>query len=153
MKLISSLSGLAVAALLAGSPAHAQAPAAPTWMIPELLAAAKAEGQLTVYSSTNEQEGFPLWKLFEEATGVKVNYVRAADAALMGKIALEARSSLTCGERGKPPRVTSWGRGKHEYDRQDPGHPEFPVRPRGGGVRRHQLLHDHELEEANRRVP
>ena len=79
-----------VLALTAGA-ARAQAPAHP-WLMPDILAAAKAEGQLTVYSSTNEQEGLPLWKIFEDATGIKINYVRAADAALMGKIALEARS-------------------------------------------------------------
>ena len=72
---------------------RAQAPATPSWMVPELLAAAKAEGQITVYSSTNEQEGLPLWKIFEEATGIKVNYQRAADAQLMGRIAIEARTN------------------------------------------------------------
>ena len=66
--------------------------ATPSWVIPELLPAAKAEGQLTVYSSTNEQEGLPLWKLFEDATGIKVNYVRGAEAPLLAKIALEART-------------------------------------------------------------
>ena len=81
---------LAVVALTSGG-ARAQAPARP-WMTREILDAAKAEGQVTVYSSTNEQEGLPLWKIFEDATGIKINYVRAADAALMGKIALEARS-------------------------------------------------------------
>ena len=81
-----------VAGLLATATAQAQQP---EWAMPDILAAAKAEGQVTVYSSTNEQEGLPLWKLFEDATGIKVNYVRAADAALMGKIAIEARSSLT----------------------------------------------------------
>ncbi len=65
---------------------------APSWMIPELLPAAKAEAQLTVYSSTNEQEGLPLWKLYEDATGIKVNYVRNAEAPMLAKIALEARS-------------------------------------------------------------
>ncbi len=77
--------------LLAPAAALAQAPAHP-WIMPDILDAAKAEGQVTVYSSTNEAEGLPLWKIFEDATGVKINYVRAADAALMGKIALEARS-------------------------------------------------------------
>ena len=62
------------------------------WLDPALLAGAKAEGQVTIYSSTNEQEGLPLWKIFEEATGVKVNYVRAADAQLMGRMAIEART-------------------------------------------------------------
>ena len=70
----------------------AQAPSK-SWIQPELLAAAKAEGQVTIYSSTNEQEALPLWKIFEEATGIKVNYVRAADAQLMGRIAIEARTN------------------------------------------------------------
>ncbi len=88
-----AITGLALSALFVAAPANAQAPATPAWIIPELLAAAKAEGQVTIYSSTNEQEGLPLWKIFEEATGVKVNYQRAADAALMGKIAIEARTN------------------------------------------------------------
>ena len=74
-------------------PAHAQpAPAERPWLDPAMLAAAKVEGQVTVYSSTNEQEGLPLWKIFEDATGIKVNYVRAADAQLMGRIGIEART-------------------------------------------------------------
>ncbi len=74
------------------SVSFAQAPSK-SWIQPELLAAAKAEGQVTIYSSTNEQEALPLWKIFEEATGIKVNYVRAADAQLMGRIAIEARTN------------------------------------------------------------
>ena len=31
---------------------------------------------MIIYSSTNEEEGLPLWKVFEEATGIKVQYVR-----------------------------------------------------------------------------
>jgi iron(III) transport system substrate-binding protein len=64
-----------------------------SWIQPELLAAAQAEGQVTIYSSTNEQEALPLWKIFETATGIKVNYVRAADAQLMGRIAIETRTN------------------------------------------------------------
>jgi iron(III) transport system substrate-binding protein len=63
------------------------------WLDPALLAAAKAEGALVVYSSTNEQEGLPLWKIFEDATGIKVQYVRAADSQLMARIAIEFRAS------------------------------------------------------------
>jgi iron(III) transport system substrate-binding protein len=81
---------------LAGAPAQGQsAPnAAPahSWLDPELLKAAQAEGTLTIYSSTNEQEGLPLWKIFEDATGIKVNYIRGADGPLMGRIAIEFRS-------------------------------------------------------------
>ena len=73
------------------SPTLGQAPA-PSWIIPELLQAAKAEGTLTIYSSMNEQEGLPLWKKFEEATGIKTEYVRANDNALMARTAIERRA-------------------------------------------------------------
>ncbi len=79
-----------VAALASGA-AHAQSPQA-SWIMPELLAGAKAEGQVTIYSSTNEQEALPLWKLYEDATGIKVNYVRGAESPLHSKIAIEART-------------------------------------------------------------
>ena len=85
--------GLAVA--LAAAPAHGQgAPAPPSrpWLDPALLPAAKAEGTLIVYSSTNEQEGLPLFRLFTEATGIKVEYVRASDAVLMSRMAIEFRA-------------------------------------------------------------
>ena len=64
----------------------------PSWIIPDLLQAAKAEGSLTIYSSMNEQEGLPLWKKFEEATGIKTEYVRANDNALMARTAIERRA-------------------------------------------------------------
>ena len=63
---------LAVAALslCAGTPAWAQAP---SWADPALVAAARAEGDTaTVYTSVNEQEALPFWKIFEDATGIKV---------------------------------------------------------------------------------
>ena len=56
-------------------------------------AAAKAEGSMIIYSSTNEQEGLPLCKIFEDATGIKVQYVRAADSPLMSRMAIEFRGS------------------------------------------------------------
>jgi iron(III) transport system substrate-binding protein len=62
------------------------------WIDPALLPAAKAEGALVVYSSINEQEGLPLWKLFEAATGIKVDYVRASDTVLMSRVAIEFRA-------------------------------------------------------------
>src|SRR3984893_16172019 len=61
-------------------------------MIPDVAAAARAEGSLTVYSSMNEQEGLPLWKMFEDATGVKVNYVRSSDSIILSRIAIENRA-------------------------------------------------------------
>ena len=63
----------------------------PSWIIPDLAAAARAEGALTVYSSMNEQEGLPLWKMFEDAAGVKVNYVRSSDSIILSRIAIESR--------------------------------------------------------------
>ena len=71
------------------APAAAQTP---SWIVPDLLQAAKAEGALTVYSSMNEQEGLPLWKKFEEATGIKTEYVRASDNALITRTAIERRA-------------------------------------------------------------
>src|SRR5689334_16986795 len=72
------------------APAHGQS--AHRWLDPTLLAAAKAEGALTVYSSTNEQEGLPLFKIFEEATGIKINYIRGNDASLLSRVAIETRA-------------------------------------------------------------
>ena len=86
------LSGLAL--LLGVAPALAQgAPPSRAWLDPTLLAAAKAEGTLTVYSSANEQEGLPLFKIFEEATGIKVQYVRAADSVLTSRMTIEFRAN------------------------------------------------------------
>ncbi len=58
----------------------------------DLAVAARAEGALTVYSSMNEQEGLPLWKMFEDETGVKVNYVRSSDSAILSRVAIENRA-------------------------------------------------------------
>ena len=82
--------GAAVAiALAAALPARAQEH---SWLQPDLANAAKAEGALTVYGSMNEQEALPLWKLFEDTTGVKVNYVRSSDTQIMAKVAIENRA-------------------------------------------------------------
>jgi iron(III) transport system substrate-binding protein len=61
-------------------------------MVADLAAAARSEGSLTVYSSMNEQEGLPLWKMFEDAAGVKVNYVRSSDSIILSRIAIENRA-------------------------------------------------------------
>ena len=82
---------LALALVLATGPCAAQT-AAPSWIMPDILAAAKAEGSVTVYSSVNEQEALPLWKEFEDATGIKVNYIRGNDSALTSRILIEART-------------------------------------------------------------
>jgi iron(III) transport system substrate-binding protein len=64
----------------------------PSWLMADLATAARAEGALTVYSSMNEQEGLPLWKMFENATGVKVNYVRSSDSVILSRVAIENRA-------------------------------------------------------------
>ena len=85
----SAFVGLCIAA-----PAAAQAPAqAPGRAPADLLAAAKAEGgAMTVYGSMNEQEALPYYKMFEDATGIKVTYVRASDTALFSRILIEHRA-------------------------------------------------------------
>ena len=75
--------------LALASPTLAQSPA---WLLPELHAAAKAEGGLTIFSSMNEQEALPLWKRFEEATGIPVAFVRASDNQLTSRVLIEARA-------------------------------------------------------------
>lgn len=80
---------------LAFCPAFAQtAPNAniPAWLDPALLEEARKEGAVTVYSTTNEEEGLPLWQIFEKATGVKVNFVRASDSALLARVLIENRA-------------------------------------------------------------
>jgi iron(III) transport system substrate-binding protein len=66
--------------------------ASPSWMLADLAARARGEGSLTIYSSMNEQEGLPLWKMFEDAAGVKVNYVRSSDSIILARIAIESRA-------------------------------------------------------------
>jgi hypothetical protein len=70
--------GLAGLVLARGLSAHAQE--SRPWLDPKLLVAARKEGPLTIYSSTNEQEGLPLFKIFEDATGIRFNYIRGNDA-------------------------------------------------------------------------
>jgi iron(III) transport system substrate-binding protein len=83
---------VALFCLALSSAAHAQSVPSRPWLDPALLAAAKAEGSLVVYTSVNEREGLAWFKLFEEATGIKVDYVRASDSVLMGRIAIEFRA-------------------------------------------------------------
>jgi iron(III) transport system substrate-binding protein len=97
--LSAGLFGLALALIPSPGWTPAQAQGAPTgaspsrpWLDPAVLAAAQAEGSLIVYSSTNEQEGLPLFKLFTDATGIKVEYVRASDAILMSRMSIEFRA-------------------------------------------------------------
>src|SRR5262249_9477902 len=73
------------------------------WLDQSLLAAAKAEGSVVVYSSTNEQEGLPLFKIFEDATGIKVQYVRGTAPSRMPGLAVESRPGRGAGDILQPP--------------------------------------------------
>lgn len=71
----------------------ARAQAGPSWATGDMLSAAKAEGgEIVIYGSMNEQEALPLWKAFETASGIRVQYVRSSDTGLMSRIVLEARA-------------------------------------------------------------
>src|SRR3954466_3633776 len=72
------------------APAHA---ADPAWADAKLLEAAKKEGSLVIYSSINEEEGLPIWRKFEQSTGIKVDYVRGSDAQLIARMMIESRAS------------------------------------------------------------
>jgi iron(III) transport system substrate-binding protein len=86
-----SLAGL-LGLLIATTGSSARSQEAQSWIIPDLAASARAEGALTIYSSMNEQEGLPLWQMFEDATGVKVSYVRSSDSIILSRIAIESRA-------------------------------------------------------------
>jgi iron(III) transport system substrate-binding protein len=86
------LQACALAAFAAFAPPASAQTAQPSWIMPDILAAAKAEGSVTVYSSVNEQEALPIWKEFQDATGIKVDYIRNNDAALTSRILIEART-------------------------------------------------------------
>lgn len=89
LKIAACLLGLLVAAFAA--PAGAQTPR--PWLVPELLAAAKTEGStLTIYASMNEEEALPYWAVFEQATGIKVHFVRMSDSNIRARIAIEHRA-------------------------------------------------------------
>ena len=82
----------------------AECPASHLRCIPELLTAAKTEGELTVYGSMNEAEALPFWKSFQDATGVQVNYVRSSDTQIMARVAIENRvRQRTWDSRSPPP--------------------------------------------------
>jgi iron(III) transport system substrate-binding protein len=92
-----ALAGMVAAAALTGltNLASAQDKPVPSWLAqldPKLVEAAKKEGQLVVYSSTNETEGLPWMKMFEEQTGIKVSYIRGSDVQLNARIAIEHRA-------------------------------------------------------------
>jgi iron(III) transport system substrate-binding protein len=76
---------------MSATPAAAQAPR--PWLVPELHAAAKSEGStLTIYASMNEEEALPYWAIFEQATGIKVNFVRMSDSNIRARVAIEHRA-------------------------------------------------------------
>ena len=79
----------AAALLLAAGSAYA---AERAWLDPALLAAAKKEGSVTIFSAINEEEELPLLQIFQDATGIKADYVRSADASLMARITIEKRA-------------------------------------------------------------
>src|SRR6266571_7995045 len=82
-----------IAALVLTSAPCADAQAPRPWLVPELLAAAKSEGStLTIYASMNEEEALPYWSVFEQATGIKVNFLRMSDSAIRARVAIEHRA-------------------------------------------------------------
>src|SRR5215470_11091915 len=82
---------VAVLVVVSAAPTAAQTPR--PWLAPELLAAAKSEGgTLTLYASMNEEEALPYWAIFEQATGIKVNFVRMSDSNIRARIAIEHRA-------------------------------------------------------------
>jgi iron(III) transport system substrate-binding protein len=120
----------AIAALLTcGAPARA---ADPSWADPALLDAAKKEGSLVSYSSINEEEGLPIWKRFEEETGIKIDYVRGSDSQLIARMAIESRANkpawdlvLITAAHKLPPAMLAQiepGEAKHLFEAaRDPG--------------------------------
>jgi iron(III) transport system substrate-binding protein len=91
--MICKIAKFLVAALALASAAPAAAQTSRPWIVPELLAAAKSEGNtLTIYASMNEEEALPYWAIFEQATGIKVNFVRMSDSNIRARIAIEHRA-------------------------------------------------------------
>jgi iron(III) transport system substrate-binding protein len=93
LKLASRIAACLLAASIAAlaAPAGAQAPR--PWLVPDLLAAAKSEGNtLTIYAAMNEEEALPYWSVFEEATGIKVNFLRMSDSGIGARVAIEHRA-------------------------------------------------------------
>ncbi len=86
---IAGLGAAAVGLILSGNGFAAD----PSWLDKDLLAKAKKEGgKLVVYGSMNEREALPLWKIFDDVSGLKTVYVRASDVKLMARITVETRA-------------------------------------------------------------
>jgi iron(III) transport system substrate-binding protein len=82
---------LAVFAAAFAAPAGAQAPR--PWLVPDLLSAARSEGSLlTIYAAMNEEEALPYWSVFEQTTGIKVEFLRMSDAGIGARVAIEHRA-------------------------------------------------------------
>jgi len=89
------LGALAASGIFAqAKPAMAQPlpSALPSWADAAQVEAARKEGSVVVYSSVNEEEALPIWKRFEEVSGVKVDYVRGSDTQLIARMAIESRA-------------------------------------------------------------
>jgi len=84
--------GIVAIVLTLGASSGFAAAQSPAWLDPTLLEAAKREGSVVIYTSTNEREGLPLFKIFEDATGIKVHYIRAGDGMLVSRSLIEARA-------------------------------------------------------------
>jgi iron(III) transport system substrate-binding protein len=92
-KLAACLLAVFVAVFVAAfaGPAGAQAPR--PWLVPDLLSAARSEGgALTIYAAMNEEEALPYWSVFEQATGIKVEFLRMSDAGIGARVAIENRA-------------------------------------------------------------
>src|ERR1700722_16835832 len=87
----SKLVACLVAVLARAAPAGAQTPR--PWLVPDLLSAARSEGgALTIYAAMNEEEALPYWSVFEQATGIKVEFLRMSDAGIGARVAIEHRA-------------------------------------------------------------
>jgi iron(III) transport system substrate-binding protein len=62
------------------------------WVDPALLAAAKKEGSVTLFSANTEEVVLPQMKQFEAATGLKTDYIRGADSSLLARIQIENKA-------------------------------------------------------------
>ncbi len=62
------------------------------WLDQSLLPGAKKEGKVTAYGSMNEEEALPVFKVFQDVTGIPVEYVRNSDTGLMSRITVEQRA-------------------------------------------------------------
>ena len=81
-----------ITALLAASAFVATSAAAQSWVDPTLLANAKKEGSVTLFSANTEEVVLPQLQQFEAATGLKTEYIRSSDSALLSRIAVEQRA-------------------------------------------------------------